>query len=52
MWGLIAATRRYDARETALAEHDRLLFEAGGPALARPGGPSYTLPRRSVAQPG
>jgi hypothetical protein len=52
MWGVIAATRSHVARENALAEHDRLLFEAGRPALAPPGGASYTFPRRSVAQPG
>ena len=52
MWGIIAATRRYAAREKALAEADDFLFEPDGPALARPGGASYTLPRRSVAQPG
>jgi hypothetical protein len=45
LWGLIAATRAYAARETALAAADR-------PALAPPGGPAYTFSRRSVAQPG
>jgi hypothetical protein len=52
MWGVIAATRRYTAHAKALAEHDHLLFQDASPALARPGGPSYTFPRRSVAQPG
>jgi hypothetical protein len=52
MWGLVAAARSHSARTRALAEHDHLLFEAGGPALARPGSPSYTFARRSVAQPG
>jgi hypothetical protein len=52
MWGLIAAARRHSVRSRALAEHDHLLFDDGGPALARPGSPSYTFARRSVAQPG
>ena len=52
VWGLVAATHRYTAQQTALAEHDHLLFEDGGPALAPPGRASYTFPRRSVAQPG
>ncbi len=57
MWGLIAAARTHSARVRALAADDHLLFEGGGPALerpalARPRGASYTLPRRSVAQPG
>ena len=43
MWGLIAATRSHTARAKALAEDDPLLFEDGSPALARPGGASYTL---------
>ena len=33
MWGLVAATHRYTAREKAPAEEDRL-FEDGSPALA------------------
>ena len=52
MWGLIAAARRHSVRSRALAEHDHLLFDDGSPALARPGSPSYTFARRSVAQPG
>ena len=52
MWGLIAATRSYTARQQSVAEDDRLLFDGGGAALARPGGASYTSSRRSVAQPG
>jgi hypothetical protein len=52
MWGLVAATRRYAAHERAMAADDDFLFEPGGPALARPEDASYTLPRRSVAQPG
>ena len=52
MWGLIAATRSYTARQQALTVDDRLLFGGGGAALAPPGGASYTSARRSVAQPG
>jgi hypothetical protein len=45
MWGLIAATRRHAARAGAPAGDDRLPFEDGHrPALARPGGASYTFP--------
>ena len=52
VWGLVAATRRYTKEQKALVGHDNWLFDAGGPALAPQGGASYTLPRRSVAQPG
>jgi hypothetical protein len=52
MWGLIAATRRYEAREAARQRLHRALPEVSGPPLAPPEAPSYTLARRSVAQPG
>jgi hypothetical protein len=37
MWGLIAATRTYAARERQMAEDDRLLFEEAGQPLHAPG---------------
>jgi len=52
MWGLIAVTRRYEARQTASAHVSRDLPEVSGPPLAPPEAPSYRLARRSVAQPG
>ena len=52
MWGLIAATRSYAARARRWREHDRCCSRTAAPALARPEAASYTLPRRSVAQPG
>lgn len=45
LWGLIAATRDYAARQQAIAA-------LGQSALEPPGSPAYTFARRSVAQPG
>jgi hypothetical protein len=42
MWGLIAATRRHEAREAARQHLHRALPEVSGPPLAPPQAPSYT----------
>jgi len=43
MWGLIAATRRYEKRAAAPDQGGRRLSEDRSPGLARPKAPSYSL---------
>ena len=52
MWGLIAATRRYQGLTQAPDKAGRSSFEDSSAGLARPQASSYRFARRSVAQPG